>query len=86
MKYLLAGVTVLFSLITGFMLPNNDINISVEERLVDEILFSTGEYLEKIYQIKTVGEGAEMPGGHIQKLSLIFETKKIYLKNSLESF
>jgi hypothetical protein len=83
MKYMLMGVTVLFSLIMGYLMPYQDVNRSLEEKLVNEILFSTGEAIEKKYKIKVVGDGAAMPGGDIRELSLIFNTKKRLSKQSL---
>ena len=51
--------------------------------LVDEILLNSAILIEKKYNIKTVGSGANMPGGDINCLALSFDSKSSYSKKDL---
>lgn len=68
---------------TGFVMKNKEYNLSQGEQLVNSILAKTAKIIKDKYDLKPCGEGAAMPGGPIQELTLCFTTKYPYNKEKL---
>ena len=64
-------------------MKNNEYHISKGEQLVNSILAKTAKIIKDKYDLKPCGEGAAMPGGPIQELTLCFDTKYPYTKDQL---
>jgi hypothetical protein len=61
--------------------PNNQ--LSKGEQLANSILAKTAKIIKSKFDVKPSGEGAAMPGGPVQELSLCFNTKYPYNKEQL---
>jgi hypothetical protein len=68
---------------TGFVMKNKEYHLSQGEQLVNSILAKTAKIIKDKYDLKPCGEGAAMPGGPIQELTLCFTTKYPYTKEKL---
>src|SRR5271154_137354 len=69
---------------TGFIMANKQQYYpSKGEQLVNNILAKTAKIIKDKYNLKPCGEGAAMPGGPIQELTLCFDTKSIHTKEQL---
>jgi hypothetical protein len=70
---------------TGFIMQNKHQQdyLSKGEQLVNSILSSTAKTIRDKYSLIPCGEGAAMPGGPIQELTLCFDTKYIHTKEQL---
>lgn len=68
---------------TGFVMKNKEYHLSRGEQLVNSILAKTAKIIKDKYDLKPCGEGAAMPGGPIQELTLCFTTKYPYTKEKL---
>lgn len=82
MKFSIVLITLI--IFTGFIMANKQQYYpSKGEQLVNSILAKTAKIIEKKYNIKPSGEGAAMPGGSIQGLTLCFDTNFIHTKEQL---
>lgn len=68
------------------MSDNEDPYLSREEKLVNTILENTAKIIERKYHIKPSGEGAAMPEGIIEELTLTFDTNNQLSKETLRKF
>jgi hypothetical protein len=70
---------------TGFIMQNNQQQhyLSKGEQIVNSILSSTAKTIHNKYSLIPCGEGAAMPGGPIQELTLCFDTKHTHTKEQL---
>ncbi len=53
------------------------------EQLVNSILAKSAKIINEKYNLRPCGEGASMPGGPIQEVTLCFNTKLPYTKSQL---
>ena len=74
---------ILALILVGCGILNENYHPSQAEQLVNSILAKTAETIKKRYKIKPCGEGAAMPGGPIQELTLCFNTKDQFTKEEL---
>lgn len=65
------------------MSHNEDPYLSQEEKLVNNILENSAETIKKKYNIQPSGEGAAMPEGIIEELTLTFDTNDKLSKEQL---
>jgi len=76
---------IIFLLIfVGFVMQNRpQYHPSRGEQLANSILANTAKIIKDQYLLQPCGEGAAMPGGPIQELTLCFDTKHPYTKEQL---
>ncbi|WP_213158335.1 hypothetical protein [Parachlamydia sp. AcF125] len=65
------------------MSPREEHHPYEAEKFVSCILAKTAEIIQKKYNLKSCGQGATMPGGHIQEVRLCFDTKYPFTKEEL---
>jgi hypothetical protein len=72
-------------ILTGFVMKNKqqEYHPSKGEQLVNSTLAKTAKIIKDKYNLKPCGEGASMPGGPIQELTLCFDTKYPHTKEQL---
>lgn len=71
-------------LVGGVVICNQQLyDIPQEEQLVNAILETTADSVERKYDLRSCGMGAAMPEGIIKGLTLCFDTKKINSQEQL---
>lgn len=85
MKLLFIVAILLLLIFTAFIMPNKneDFYLSREEQLVNMILGKTAKIIKEKCNLQPVGSGSAMPGGHIRKLCLAFDTRDQHNKEEL---
>jgi hypothetical protein len=82
MKALILSIFLL--IFTGFVMQNKQQYYpSRGEQLANSILANTAKIIKDKYLLQPCGEGAAMPGGPIQELTLCFDTKFPHTKEQL---
>jgi hypothetical protein len=77
-------ILIILIIFTSFIMINKQQYYpSRAEQLVNSTLAKTAKIIKKKYNLKPCGEGAAMPGGPIQGLTLCFDTKFIHTKEQL---
>lgn len=82
MKLFFLAVCLLLIACIGAFMPNQ-YGPSQGEQLVNQTLAKAAKIIKKKYQLQPVGEGAAMPGGPIQELTLEFDANARYTKEQL---
>src|ERR1700722_16321921 len=85
MKSIILFLVLALLIFIGFISTSNkqQYHPSKGEQLVNNVLAKTAKIIKDKYNLKPCGEGAAMPGGPIQGLTLCFDTKLPYTKNQL---
>ena len=77
-------LSIFLFIFTGFVMQNKQQYYpSRGEELVNRILANTAKIIKDKYLLQPCGEGAAMPGGPIQELTLCFDTKHPHTKEQL---
>lgn len=78
---------VFFLIFTGFVMneQQDEYFPSEGEKLVNSTLSKTAGIIKEKYRLKPCGQGAAMPGGPIQELTLCFDSKNSLKKEELRS-
>jgi hypothetical protein len=83
MKITIVTLVTLLIFISFFFKNKPEYHLSREEQLVNRILAKTAKIIKDKYNLNPCGEGAAMPGGSVQELTLCFTTKCPYTKEKL---
>ena len=83
MKKIIISLIILLAVIGFVALKYQEYPISKGEQLVNSTLAKTAKIIRDKYNLRPCGEGAAMPGGPIQALTLCFVTKYPYTKEWL---
>src|SRR4051794_40086024 len=75
---------IILLIFAGFVISNKQqYPLSRGEELVNSTLAKAAKIIKEKYNLKPCGEGAAMPGGPIQDLTLCFDTKYPHTKEQL---